>query len=196
MCFAVLLSCMLSSSSATNPPSCGEIVKTIVANREKIRSLHVRTVSRRPLEGTEFRRNLYLDVGGQRWRTDVLNNDAARTAPSQKGDGYAKCMSVDIREGIVYEYYPSDTSVVARKISLQIGARERSVRPFPDPRNAGLVPRFFVGIGTPFESGGGRSAICSSFIDCTKYRRVSVTSAVWQDQPCWKVQAEGLSASN
>ena len=90
---------------------------------------------------------------------------------------------------IVYRYYPPDPDKVAVIDTLKRQVDQGSVRPFPDPRNAGLVSVFNGNTGTPFEIGGSRLSLYTSELDCAKEGRVSVEPATWKGEKCWKVES-------
>ena len=68
---SLLLICLLAASKPPAIPSHTELCESIVANREKIRTLHVRVVSNRSLPKEDVcSRELYLDADANRWRID------------------------------------------------------------------------------------------------------------------------------
>lgn len=169
-------------------PSHTEVFGAVVSNREKIRSLQVQTVSRQTLpKAGVVRKSLYLDVDAQRWRIDTTGMLGSTETSDRQDEGFERQVSAD--GGVVYRYYPQEPNKVAIIDTLKRQVDQRSVLPFPDPRNAGLVPVFAGNMGTPFEIAGFRLSLYTSELDCAKEGRVALEPATWKGQKCWKVGA-------
>jgi hypothetical protein len=187
MMTGILLLCSMWAGSETlPPPSPTEISQAVVANRERIRTAHVRTYSRRILKKQEISKELYLDADANRWRIDTtgMGPMGEPSAPTRK-DAFVR--KTGVSDGMVYQYHPLQQEVVARKDSLENGVKTRHVMPFPDPRNAGLVPTYIGNTGTPFEFSGSRLCIYPAHVDCAQADQVSVEPAVWKGVRCWRV---------
>jgi len=186
MGYALVLCAILTDSETTAHPSHADIIKAVVSSREKIRSLCVHCVSRQPLKNEEAERTMYLDVDARRWRVDV---ELRGPSTSKESEGFHRRRSVDGDGDVVYEYYPTQENMAAKKLSLRSAVSRHHVKPFPDPRNAGIVARLSSDIGTPFEIAGSRASIDSSTLMCEKANRVTVRSVDWRGEPSWKVEA-------
>lgn len=195
MIYAVLLFSVLADPNITPAPSHKELFEAVVANREKIKSLHVRTSSRRISQKAQIDNALYLDVDANRWRIDTTGSTAIQESSDPEGEGAFR-KKVSVHGGLVYRYYPSTPNAAATIHTLKDAAAQRFLGPFPDPRNAGIVPAFHGNTGTPFEIAGSGTPLHTFYVDCGRPGRVTVVPATWKGEPCWKVEWEGTNKAN
>lgn len=189
MCLAVVCYIMLANSVAAPVPSHMEIAEAVIANREKIRSLHVRTYCRRMLTHREMRTELFLDDEARRWRVDTTGMGGPGKSASV-GDQVRYSRSVSANGDIAYMYNPGRPEMFATSDWLTRGLEKQYMQPFLDPRNAGLVPVDYGHTGTPFEVSGGRVCLYTYYIDfCLDAVQATVKPVVWNDRRCWKVES-------
>jgi hypothetical protein len=192
MTFLAVSCTLLMAAEAARAPSRTELAQAILTNRAKVRSLHVRAHSVRPLQHEELRRELYLDADAGRWRV-ASTGWVAAAGGDQVDAGAAKRVyrkELSLSDGQIYEYFPADANVVATKETLIRAVAEKRIAPFPDPRNAGMAPVSITEIGPSFERTGGRLDLYSTYVECFGSNDASISSATWKGTPCWKVEWE------
>lgn len=181
---------LLAGISVAKPPSHAELVDAIIAERERIRTLHVITIAQMevPKERTAYSA-LYLDVATGRWRVDSTGFVDGRTPINPEMElGFVKKMSV--YGEYLHTYYPANAQVVATREYLKHAIGNHSILPFPDPRNAGLIAVFGGNIGTPFERGGIRLAISTGSVQCVGAEQIRIEPVVWDGEDAWAVEAD------
>ena len=183
---AVMCSALASGELAA-VPSYKEISERIASNRERIRSMQVVVTLWRPLEKGVLKKELYFDADAIRWRVDSSGLQIASGIPSV-ADDIAFATKVGVTGGFVYSFSPLVPRLVARKNTLSREISEKGIKPFPDPRNAGLKPGPQGDTGMPFEKGGLRLPVDATTISCPHGDHVSVTRAPWKGEDCWKVE--------
>ncbi len=183
---------MLLDNPVPSIPSHVELAEAVIANREKIRTLHVRTHSRRMPQRTEVRKELYLDADAYPWRIDTTGLRAAGLTPARE-EPVVYSSSTSANGAVAYLYDPTNPQMAARKDWLA-GAMERlHVRRFPDPRNAGLVPSTHGNTASPSEISGGDARAClhTFYVNsCLGAERVAIEPVTWNEQSCWRVESQ------
>ena len=185
----LVLSAIIGAEDA-HIPAYKELGQAVLRNRQQVRTLHVRTFARRLLKGSAVRSELYLDVEAKRWRrntTGMLDENAASTP------GWSEIVTVN--NDRVYDFAPLISESVARIRSLATEADAERLSPFPDPRNAGLVPAYNGNSGTPFAVTGSRLSLYSYYVDCPDADETSVETGVWKGKPSRQVKAICLVGS-
>lgn len=185
----IVLCVILAKPDAASAPSHVQVAEAVLAGRQKVKTLQVRSYCRRLLTRREMRSELFLDQEMKRWRFDTTLLGPPGESLSS-GEEVTYSQSTSANGEVVYSYRPTRPELVARIDLLQRALRGRHIAPFRDPRNAGLVPVPYSHTGTPFEIGGGRTSLYSFCVNfCLEAEQAAVVPVAWKGQQCWKVKS-------
>lgn len=191
---AFLVFTSLFGANGVDVPTYGEIGQAVLAGREKIKTLHVRTCANRPGQHLGVRSELYLDVDAGRWRRDTTG--AAEAAVQSPDAAPAWNEVVCVNGPVIYDFSPVVPERVARVRRLASEVDGGRLPPFPDPRNAGLVPAYNGNSGTPYKSGGLRLKLYAYYVSCPDATESCVDATVWKGLSCWKARAIRIDDSH
>jgi hypothetical protein len=130
---------------------------------------------------------LYMDSVANRWRKDTTGPKPFIADPANKANVlYNKTTSVS--NGTVFQYYPTNPNIIASREQFKDVA-DKTLNPFSDPRNAGMVSTAFGNTGTRFDVAGNRIVINAAYLTFGKATcDASVVAEEWKGMPCWRVR--------
>lgn len=190
MIYAFLVFTSILGAEDAHSPAYKELGQGVLKNRRQVSTLQVRALAHDLLMGRGVRSELYLDVPARRWRMDMTGwvddriLSTAQWSEKHSGDGT-----------YVYDFEPPVPQRVARIQSWETEVKAKRIFPFPDPRNAGLVPVNNGNSGTAFEITGSRLDLDSYTIECPDADETSVETGQWKGEPSRLAKATCLDGS-